>query len=79
MNLTLGPDELSVNNSKAIPLIHSNRSACTKGPWYEVLHPMYSLQLVRDRQEHAHRRKTWDRGFNSRGDGRLLAILDVLG
>ncbi|GKT63277.1 cytochrome P450 [Colletotrichum tofieldiae] len=27
---------------------------------------MYSLQLVRDKQEHARRRKAWDRGFGSK-------------
>ncbi|KAJ0280391.1 hypothetical protein COL940_006213 [Colletotrichum noveboracense] len=56
----IGPTELSINNSKAIMPIHSNRSPCTKGPWYGVLHPMYSLQLVRDKQEHSVRRKAWD-------------------
>ncbi|GJC83080.1 cytochrome P450 monooxygenase FCK2 [Colletotrichum liriopes] len=62
----IGPSELSINNPKAVALIHSNRSPCTKGPWYGVLHPMYSLQLVRDKQEHARRRKAWDRGFGSK-------------
>ncbi|KAF4877796.1 Cytochrome P450 monooxygenase FCK2 [Colletotrichum siamense] len=62
----IGPTELSINNPKAIMPIHSNRSPCTKGPWYGVLHPMYSLQLVRDKQEHSVRRKAWDRGFSSK-------------
>ncbi|KAF6839318.1 cytochrome p450 [Colletotrichum musicola] len=62
----IGPTELSINNPKAIMPIHANRSPCTKGPWYGVLHPMYSLQLVRDKQEHSHRRKAWDRGFSSK-------------
>ncbi|KAK1450111.1 cytochrome P450 [Colletotrichum melonis] len=62
----IGPTELSINNPKAVLPIHSNRSPCTKGPWYGVLHPMYSLQLVRDKQEHAQRRKSWDRGFSSK-------------
>lgn len=61
--------------------IHANRSPCTKGPWYGVLHPMYSLQLVRDKQEHSQRRKAWDRGFSSKGaflpkqDTRLAQLL----
>ncbi|TEA14072.1 Cytochrome P450 monooxygenase FCK2 [Colletotrichum sidae] len=63
----IGPTELSINNPRAITPIHSNRSPCTKGPWYGVLHPMYSLQLVRDKQEHAQRRRAWDRGFASKG------------
>nr|XP_036579748.1 cytochrome p450 [Colletotrichum truncatum]KAF6787428.1 cytochrome p450 [Colletotrichum truncatum] len=62
----IGPTELSVNNPKAIMPIHSNRSPCKKGPWYGVLDPMYSLQLVRDKQEHSQRRKAWDRGFSSK-------------
>ncbi|KAK1585655.1 cytochrome P450 [Colletotrichum navitas] len=62
----IGPSELSINNPKAVMAIHSNRSPCTKGPWYEVLHPSYSLQLVRDKQEHTQRRKAWDKGFSSK-------------
>ncbi|KAK2031720.1 cytochrome P450 [Colletotrichum zoysiae] len=62
----IGPSELSINNPKAVMLIHSNNSPCTKGPWYEVLHPSYSLQLVRDKQEHSQRRKVWDKGFSSK-------------
>ncbi|GKT40345.1 cytochrome P450 monooxygenase FCK2 [Colletotrichum spaethianum] len=62
----IGPSELSINNPKAVMPIHSNRSPCTKGPWYGVLHPLYSLQLVRDKQTHAQRRRAWDRGFSSK-------------
>ncbi|KAK2054550.1 cytochrome P450 [Colletotrichum caudatum] len=62
----IGPSEISINNPKAVMLIHSSNSQCTKGPWYEALHPSYSLQLVRDKQEHAQRRKAWDKGFSSK-------------
>ncbi|KAK1954598.1 cytochrome P450 [Colletotrichum sublineola] len=62
----IGPSELSISNPKAVTLIHSNRSPCTKGPWYEVLHPCYSLQTVRDKQQHTQRRKAWDKGFSSK-------------
>ncbi|KAK7423226.1 hypothetical protein QQZ08_009122 [Neonectria magnoliae] len=36
------------------------------GPWYNILHPVISLHMIRDQKEHARRRKTWDKGFSSK-------------
>ncbi|KAJ9649339.1 hypothetical protein H2199_000114 [Coniosporium tulheliwenetii] len=56
----LGPSELSVIHPGAVSAIHSPKSACSKGPWYNVLHPMVSLQTIRSKPEHVRRRKVWD-------------------
>ncbi|RMD44762.1 hypothetical protein DV735_g306, partial [Chaetothyriales sp. CBS 134920] len=62
----IGPSELSIANPQAYHVIHSNQSPCGKGPWYNVLHPVRSLHMVRNHKEHAVRRKTWDRGLGSK-------------
>ncbi|KAM5344051.1 hypothetical protein ACJ41O_012588 [Fusarium nematophilum] len=61
----LGPTELSIIDSKAVEAIYSTRSPCTKGPFYNVLHPRIPLNMIRDRKEHHARRRVWDRGFNA--------------
>ncbi|KAK4550276.1 hypothetical protein LTR36_003243 [Oleoguttula mirabilis] len=62
----LGPSELSINDPKAVAAIHSAQSPCTKGPWYNGLHPMVSIHTIRNKPEHTSRRKVWDRGFSSK-------------
>ncbi|RMZ81318.1 hypothetical protein DV737_g2605, partial [Chaetothyriales sp. CBS 132003] len=62
----VGPSELSIANPNAYHLIHSNQSPCEKGPWYNILHPVKSLHMLRDRKEHALRRKTWDKGLGTK-------------
>ena len=62
-----GPSELSINDPKAILAIHGPQSKCTKGPWYNVLHPMVSLHMIRNKSEHIRRRKVWDHGFSAKG------------
>ncbi|CAK7231404.1 hypothetical protein SBRCBS47491_007919 [Sporothrix bragantina] len=46
--------------------IHSNRTTCVKGPWYNILYPLESLQMIRKKDVHSVRRKTWDRAFGSK-------------
>lgn len=48
--------------------LHSNHTRCRKGPWYNILHPLESLQMIRTKEVHSRRRKTWDRGFGSKGE-----------
>lgn len=61
-----GPSELSINNPKAIAILHAQQTTCTKGPWYGLQQPMQSLLMIRNRKDHARRRKVWDRGFNAK-------------
>ncbi|CEJ93656.1 hypothetical protein VHEMI09232 [[Torrubiella] hemipterigena] len=62
----IGPSEISIASPEALEKIHSNQSPCVKGPWYNVLYPVVSLQMVKDRKEHARRRRTWDLGFGAK-------------
>lgn len=63
----VGPTEISIADPDAFNAIHSATSQCERGPWYNILNPTISLQMVRDRKEHARRRKAWDRAFSSKG------------
>lgn len=63
----VGPSEISIADPAAFNAIHSATSQCERGPWYNILNPTVSLQMVRDRKEHARRRKAWDRAFNPKG------------
>lgn len=59
--------ELSINNAEIFAAISAPNSPCTKGDWYDILHPMTALQNVRDKQAHSLRRRVWDRGFSAKG------------
>ncbi|KAK2042135.1 benzoate 4-monooxygenase cytochrome P450 [Colletotrichum somersetense] len=52
----LGPTEFSVNKPGAISAVFLDKD-CMKGPWYNFLHLMVSMQMVRDKQAHSKRRK----------------------
>ncbi|RAQ58915.1 cytochrome P450 oxidoreductase [Aspergillus flavus] len=62
----LGPTELSIADPQAVKALYSGQAKVTKGPWYTVLEPRVSLQMSRDKKEHARRRKVWDQGFSSK-------------
>ncbi|KAK2007210.1 cytochrome P450 [Colletotrichum eremochloae] len=57
--------KLSVNKRGAIDAVFLDTD-CMKGSWYNLLHPMVSVQMVRDREAHAKRRKAWKYGFTSK-------------
>lgn len=63
----VGPTEISIADPAAFAAIHSATSQCERGPWYNILNPTISLQMVRDRKEHARRRKAWDKAFSGKG------------
>ncbi|CAH0015559.1 unnamed protein product, partial [Clonostachys rhizophaga] len=62
----VGPSELSINDPTLFHSIHSKSSTFTKGPWYNLMHPIVSLHMIRDHEEHSRRRKIWDKGFSSK-------------
>ncbi|KAG8169544.1 hypothetical protein KVR01_000289 [Diaporthe batatas] len=78
----VGPTEISIADPDAFNAIHSATSQCERGPWYNILNPTVSLQMVRDRKEHARRRKAWDRAFSSKAlkdyEGRVAGYTDEL-
>ncbi|KAK1993409.1 benzoate 4-monooxygenase cytochrome P450 [Colletotrichum falcatum] len=61
----IGPTELSINKPSAIDAVFLDTD-CMKGPWYNLLHPMVSMQMVRDKEAHSKRRKAWEYGFTSK-------------
>lgn len=78
----VGPTEISIADPDAFNAIHSATSLCERGPWYNILNPTVSLQMVRDRKDHARRRKAWDRAFSSKAlkdyEGRVAGYTDEL-
>lgn len=78
----VGPSELSLADPAAFAAVHAAASPCERGPWYEILNPTVSLQMVRDRKEHARRRRAWDRGFGAKAlrdyQGRVARYTDDL-
>ncbi|TDZ14050.1 Cytochrome P450 monooxygenase FCK2 [Colletotrichum spinosum] len=63
----VGPTEISINKPGAISAVFLETD-CYKGPWHNLnnLHPMVSMQMVRDKEAHARRRKAWEHGFTSK-------------
>ncbi|KAF8640255.1 hypothetical protein AX16_010150 [Volvariella volvacea WC 439] len=63
----IGPNELSIRHVKAVqPLIGPN--GLPKGPFWDGRLPNDAIKpmiAIRDRQEHARRRRPWARAFNS--------------
>jgi hypothetical protein len=47
--------------------LYSGQARVGKGQWYTALEPRVSLHMVRDKKEHARRRKVRDQGFSSKG------------
>ncbi|KAI0506267.1 cytochrome P450 monooxygenase-like protein [Xylaria bambusicola] len=62
----VGPSELSIADPEAVLAIHGYQSPTTKGPWYTLLEPRAPLNMIRDKEEHARRRKVWDQGFSTK-------------
>ncbi|KAF5565300.1 pisatin demethylase cytochrome P450 [Fusarium napiforme] len=60
------PSTLSILDVKVFHAIHSNNSPCRKGPWYNIEQPAISLHMSRDKNDHARRRRAWDRAFSSK-------------
>ncbi|EDN08321.1 predicted protein [Histoplasma mississippiense (nom. inval.)] len=57
------PREISINHVDAIRDIHGPGTVCVKGPFYDLNYPFRSLQMLRDKGDHARRRRIWDRGL----------------
>lgn len=58
---------MTLYGPEAYHALHGIDSVYTKAAYYDVLHPMISLDSVRDPKVHAHRRRVWDRAFNIKG------------
>ncbi|KKZ65931.1 hypothetical protein EMCG_08341 [[Emmonsia] crescens] len=57
------PREISINHVDAVRDIHGPGTVCVKGPFYDLNYPFRSLQMLRNKDAHAKRRRIWDRGL----------------
>ncbi|KAI1841941.1 hypothetical protein JX266_011911 [Neoarthrinium moseri] len=66
LHKTYGDVVRIVASKSAVSAILGTQSTCVKGPWYNILYPVVSLQMVRNKADHIPRRKVWDRGFGAK-------------
>lgn len=78
----ISPGAVSVSHLDAIDLVQSATTKCFKAPLYDVTKPLTSLQITRDKTEHALRRKVWNPGFSEKAirgyDQRIRGYQDRL-
>jgi hypothetical protein len=51
----------------AFNTVHGKTSRCGRAAYYDILHPMVSLDTTRDPEVHAQKRKVWDQAFSVKG------------
>ena len=61
-----GPSEVTLFGTEAFHKVHGPDSTCGRAAYYDLLHPMVSLDTTRDPIVHAHLRRVWDREFSIR-------------
>ncbi|KAI0485232.1 cytochrome P450 [Xylariaceae sp. FL0804] len=61
-----GPSEVTVFGKDAFFKVHGTESTCRRAAYYDILHPMMSIDSTRDPTLHAQRRKVWDRAFSKK-------------
>ncbi|KKK24515.1 hypothetical protein ARAM_002351 [Aspergillus rambellii] len=62
----LGPSDVSITHPDAILAIHGPGSRCTKASQYDIVSSFKSLQTLRDKGEHAQRRRLWSSAFGEK-------------
>ncbi|CAH0026871.1 unnamed protein product [Clonostachys rhizophaga] len=72
-----GPNEVTLFGWHAYQMVHGSDSTCGRSAYYDILHPMVSLDTVRDPLIHAHRRKVWDFAFSIRSKLTSIAMENV--
>ncbi|KAH6644601.1 cytochrome P450 [Boeremia exigua] len=64
-DLSTGPREVSICHPDAINDVHGPRNKIRKGEFYDQIHPAHNLQFTRDSNQHKHRRRYWDKAFQT--------------
>ncbi|KAG9378273.1 CypX Cytochrome P450 [Pyrenophora tritici-repentis] len=59
-----GPNEVTIFGAEAFHKVHGPESTCSRAAYYDLLHPMVSLDTTRDSAIHSHRRRIWDQAFS---------------
>ncbi|KAJ4250142.1 hypothetical protein NW762_011953 [Fusarium torreyae] len=62
----IGPSEISIANPQAFRVLHASNSPVSKGPFYNIAYPWINLLADRNKKQHAHRRKAWDKAFTAK-------------
>ena len=62
----IGSCDLSIADPKALEIIYGPLSQCIKADWYDLTHPIVSMQTTRDRALHSARRRLWSAAFRER-------------
>ncbi|KAE8138750.1 cytochrome P450 [Aspergillus pseudotamarii] len=70
-----GPNEVTLFGTEAYYKVHGKDSECGRAAYYDLLHPMVSLDTTRDPAVHAYRRKIWDQAFSMRALERLEPLV----
>ncbi|KAL8711790.1 MAG: hypothetical protein Q9225_007063 [Loekoesia sp. 1 TL-2023] len=58
-----GPTEVTLFGTEAFYKLHGSESSCGRAAYYDLLHPIVSLDTTRDPTIHANRRKVRDRAL----------------
>ena len=64
--LRIGSNDLSIVHPKAIDAIYGLGSSCRKAAFYDLTHPMVSLQSTRSRILHNKQRRIWSTAFSDK-------------
>lgn len=64
--LRIGSNDLSIVHPEAVKAIYGLGSLCRKAAWYDLTHPMVSIQTTRSRIVHDERRRTWSTAFSDK-------------
>ncbi|PCG93873.1 Cytochrome P450 [Penicillium occitanis (nom. inval.)] len=59
-----GPNEVTLFGWDAYYQVHGPESKCERSAYYDILHPMVSLDTTRDPVTHSYRRKLWEQAFS---------------
>lgn len=62
-----GPNEVTLFGWDAYYQVHGPESKCERSAYYDILHPMVSLDTTRDPVAHGYRRKLWEQAFSIKG------------
>jgi cytochrome P450 family 628 len=57
-------DALSIVDPAVVNAVHGPDSRCIKGSFYSIAEPQRNLLMIMNKNEHARKRRDWDRAFN---------------
>ncbi|KAL5000904.1 cytochrome P450 [Aspergillus recurvatus] len=70
-----GPNEVTAFGTDAFNKVHGKYSRCGRAAYYDILHPMVSLDTTRDPDVHAQKRRVWDHAFSVRALEKLEPLI----